>query len=217
MITSWSLFLMSTMLLFSTLMLIQTHISTLINTLILQNILLALYLLTKAILTPDLALLISSSITIFVKVLVLPFLLWKLTRFLQLSGRIEPIVNKPTVLILAIILILFALMLGYKTALAVNSNALASFALGIANAFVATLLITVRRKTISQVIGLLVLENSIFLLAAALSTGFPWLIELGMSFDVLMGFMIFTLFLMRIRQMHGSLQTHHLEHLKERI
>jgi hydrogenase-4 component E len=64
--------------------------------------------------------------------------------------------------------------------------------------------------------GLLVLENSIFILAAAISTGFPWLIELGMSFDILMGLMIFTLFLMRIQQEHGSLEVKLVEKLKER-
>jgi len=79
------------------------------------------------------------------------------------------------------------------------------------------LLVIVRRKAVTQVIGLLVLENSIFILAAALSTGFPWLIELGMSFDVLVGFMIFTLFLMRIQREYGSLQIHNFEKLKERV
>lgn len=217
MMSNWLLFLISVMLLCSTLMIVQTHITTMIKLLIAQNVFLAVYLLTKVIQTPSTALWVSFVITAIVKVVVLPWLLWKLTRFLQLSGRIEPIVNKPTLLILVTLFVLFALMLGHAMINALPRLSIASFSLSIANAFIALLLVIVRRKTVTQIMGLLVLENSIFILAAALATGFPWLIELGMSFDVLMGLMIFTLFLMRIQHEYGSFQIHHVEKLKERV
>src|SRR3990167_9006252 len=204
------------MLLCSTVMLVQAHITNVIQLLIIQNGLLTGYLLMEAILAPSAALFISLLITIIIKVIVLPLLLWKLTRFLQLSGRTEPVLNKPTLLLLTAILILFALILGHQIIGVIPAANLAGFSLGLANAFVAVLLIILRKKTVAQVMGLLVLENSIFILAAALSTGFPWLIELGMSFDILMGFMLFTLFLMRIQQEHGSFQLRHFEKLKER-
>ncbi len=215
--SNWLLFLIGIMLLFSTFMVVQTHITTVIKLLIAQNILLAGYLLTKAIQIPSTTFWIPFAITMIVKVIVLPWLLWKLTRFLQLSGRIEPILNKPTLLMLATILVLFALMLGQTMATALPHLSIAGFSLSLANAFIALLMVIVRRKTVTQIIGLLVLENSVFILAAALSTGFPLLIELGMSFDVLMGVMIFTLFLMRIQREYGSFQVHHVEKLKERL
>lgn len=214
---NWLIFLMSIMLLCSTLMIVQTHITSVIKLLIAQNVLLAGYLLTKAIQMPNAALWISFAITTIVKVIILPWLLWKLTRFLQLSGRVEPVLNKPTLLMLTTLLILFALTLSQDMAVILSHASVAGFSLAIANTFIALLLLIVRRKTVTQIIGLLVLENSIFILAAALSTGFPWLIELGMSFDVLMGLMIFTLFLMRIQREYGSFQIHYLEKLKERL
>jgi len=213
----WLLFLTSVMLLCSILMVVQTHLITVIKLLIAQNVLLAGYLLTKAIQLSDTELWISFSIMAVVKVVVLPWLLWKLTRFLQLSGRIEPILNKPTLLILVTILVLFALILSQDMMTALPRSSVAGFSLALANAFIALLLVIVRRKTVTQIIGLLLLENSVFILAATLSTGFPLLIELGMSFDVLMGVMIFTLFLMRIQHEYGSLQVHHVEKLKERL
>lgn len=215
--SSWLLFLISIMLLSSALMLIQSYITSVIKLLILQNVLLAGYLLTKTIYSPSTALCVSFAITVIIKVVVLPFLLWRLTKFLQLSGRIEPILNKPTLLLLATALIIFSLILGHQTMSIIPNANVAGFSLGLANAFVAVLLVIFRRKTVTQVIGLLVLENSIFILAAALVTGFPWLIELGMSFDVLMGFMIFTLFLMRIQHEHGSFLIQQFEKLKEHI
>jgi len=213
----WLLFLISVMLLCSALIVVQTHIITVIKLLIAQNTLLAGYLLTQAVRLPSVALWVSFGITVMVKMIVLPWLLWKLTRFLQLSGRIEPIVNKPTLLILVTILVLFALILGQTMLSALPHLSVAGFSLSLANAFVALLVVIVRRKTVTQIIGLLMLENSIFILAAALAAGFPWVIELGMSFDVLMGVMIFTLFLMRIQREYGSFQVHHVEKLKERV
>ncbi len=215
--SNWLLFLIGIMVLCSSLMVIQTHITTVIKLLILQNVLLTSYLLTNAIQTSSTTLWLTFTITCVVKVIVLPWLLWHLTRFLQLSSRIEPIVNRPTLLILTIALVLFALILGQNIAIILPHPSIAGFSLALANAFIALLLIIVRRKTVTQIISLLVLENSIFIFAAALSTGFPWLIEVGMSFDILMGVMIFMLFLLRIQREYGSLQVQHVEKLKERL
>lgn len=217
MMNNWLLFLISLMFLCGILMIVQPHITTMIKLLIAQNILLAGYLLTKAIQLPTSELWISFIITTIIKVIVLPWLLWKLKQFLQLSGRIETILNKPTLLVLATILLLFALILGHEMAAFLPHLSIAGFSFALANTFIALLLIIVRRKTVTQIIALLVLENSIFILAAALSTGFPWFIELGMSFDVLMGIMIFALFLIRIQHEYGSFQVHHLEKLKEHL
>ena len=217
MINDWLLFLISIMLLCGVLMVVGTHITSVLKLLVAQNTLLAVYLLTKAIYVPNAALFVSVAITVIVKVIISPLLLWKLARFLHLSGRVEPIVNKPTLLLLTTALVFFALILSRNMLTFLPHTSAAGFSLALANAFVAMLLVIVRRKAVTQVIGLLVLENSIFILAAALSTGFPWLIELGMSFDVLVGFMIFTLFLMRIQREYGSLQIHNFEKLKERV
>ncbi|PJB09765.1 MAG: formate hydrogenlyase, partial [Gammaproteobacteria bacterium CG_4_9_14_3_um_filter_38_9] len=53
--------------------------------------------------------------------------------------------------------------------------------------------------------------------SATLNIGFPWLVELGMGFDILIGFMIFGLFLLRIHTTHGSLHLKNLEKLKEKL
>ena len=99
----------------------------------------------------------------------------------------------------------------------IGQEDIVGFSLSLANSMLALLLITFRKKSISQIIGLLVMENSIFLLSATLNIGFPWLVELGMGFDILIGFMIFALFLLRIRSTHGSFHVKNLERLKERL
>jgi len=213
--TSFLLFLVSTMMMLSFLMLMQIRIINLIKLLIIQNIVLISYLIFKAIIYPKFELYLSLAMTFFIKIVILPWALWKFVNYLKLTQHIEPIMNKPTLQFIGILLVIFSLLLTYQIEPTIEKQALASFSLSLANSLLAILLILFRREAISQIIGLLVMENSIFLLSATLTTGFPWLVELGIGFDILIGFMIFGLFLFRIRTTHGSFHLEHLEKLKE--
>ena len=210
------LLLVGAIIMLSFLMLTQTRIINLVKLLVAQNIILTSYLLDKSIIYPSMELYISLSITFIIKVIILPYLLWKLTNYLHLSYRIEPLLKKSTLLLSAILLVIFAIMLCHQLEPIIGQAPIIGFSLALANSLLAVLLIIFRRKSISQVIGLLVLENSIFLLSTTLTRGLPWLVELGMSFDVLLGFMIFGLFLLRIQSSYGSLNIFYLEKMRER-
>lgn len=211
------LLLVSLVLLCSFLMLLQSRIINLVYLLILQNITITTYLLLKAWLYPSIELSISLLITFIIKVILLPWLLLTFVNTLKLAHHNEALVNRSSLQFVGILLVVFALLLSYKIEALIGQNLFVGFSLSLANSFIAILLIIFRRKAISQVISLLVLENSIFLLSATLTRGFPWLVELGIGFDILIGFMIFVLFLLRIRTTHGSFNTQYLEKLKERV
>jgi hydrogenase-4 component E len=55
-----------------------------------------------------------------------------------------------------------------------------------------------------QVIGLLFMENGLFLSGFALTFGMPLIIELGVLFDMLMGIIILGIFLIQIRKSFAS-------------
>jgi hydrogenase-4 component E len=55
------------------------------------------------------------------------------------------------------------------------------------------------RKALMQVVGLLVLENGIFLAALTTTFGMPLVIEIGVFFDLVMGIVIMGVFAFRIR------------------
>ena len=215
--TSLLLFLISMMVMLSFLMLMQIHVINLIKLLIIQNSVLTGYLVCKAWIYPSVELQLSLLITFIIKVILLPYALWKLSRYLKLKHHAESIINKPTIQFVGILLVIFTLILSHQIERTIGQQNIVGFSLSLANSMLALLLITTRRKAISQIIGLLVMENSIFLLSATLTSGFPWLVELGMGFDILIGFMIFGLFLLRIRETHGSLHLKNLEKLKERV
>lgn len=73
----------------------------------------------------------------------------------------------------------------------------------------------IRRKAISEVIGLLMIENGLFLGALALSHGMPLIVELGAFFDILMALIIIGVFILRINRSFHSMDVDNLRRLKE--
>src|SRR5664280_2728041 len=110
-----------------------------------------------------------------------------------------------------LILLSFFAVQPYVRALRVDENMLAaSIALVLTGAF----LMVSRKKALMQVIGLLVLENGIFLAALITTFGMPLIIEVGISFDLLMGVFLMGLFVFRIRDTFDHLDVSKLRRLR---
>jgi hydrogenase-4 component E len=71
-----------------------------------------------------------------------------------------------------------------------------------------------RRKALSQIIGFLVLENGIALLAALGTYGIPLIVELGVFLDVLMGFLVMQILVYQIKDTFESIDVEQLSHLR---
>ena len=72
-----------------------------------------------------------------------------------------------------------------------------------------------RRKAVSEVVGLLMAENGLFLGAIALSNGMPFIVELGAFFDVLMAVIIVGIFAFRINKSFDSVDDTLLRRMRE--
>jgi hydrogenase-4 component E len=88
--------------------------------------------------------------------------------------------------------------------------------LGAAVALVLTgcFLMVSRKRALTQVVGLLVLENGIFLAALTATSGMPLVIEIGIFFDLLMGVFLMGLFVFRIRDTFDHLDVSKLRRLR---
>jgi hydrogenase-4 component E len=71
-----------------------------------------------------------------------------------------------------------------------------------------------RRKALTQVLGLLSLENGMFLAAISLTYGMPLIVELGIFFDVLVAAMILAILVYRIREEFDSMDVSRLSRLR---
>jgi hydrogenase-4 component E len=71
-----------------------------------------------------------------------------------------------------------------------------------------------RRRVLTQILGFLMLENSIFLLALLATYGVPFIVEMGVFLDVLVAVLIMVVFVYHIKENFDSLDVDHLETLK---
>lgn len=71
-----------------------------------------------------------------------------------------------------------------------------------------------RRSAFNQIIGIIVMENGLFLCALAVTGGMPLIIELGIFFDLLVGAMVMGIMTYQIRGTFDTLDTKNLSRLK---
>jgi hydrogenase-4 component E len=81
--------------------------------------------------------------------------------------------------------------------------------------FIGLFVLVNRRTVLSQVVGLLIIENGLFLFAMALTHGVSLLIEIGIFVDILVGILISSILLFRISRTFDSLDVGKLENLRD--
>jgi len=157
----------------------------------------------------------SAALSVALKVLLLPWILHRLIRRLNVRWDTEPLINIPTTMLVGIVLVVFAF--GLAQPISQMSTTIARSTLGIALAVVmlSFLMMITRRKAISQIVGFLAMENGLFFAATSATYGMPMVVELGVALDVLIGMVILGVFFFQIREQFDSLDLQHLEQLRE--
>lgn len=205
----------SVILLLAFAMLAQRRVLQLVNLFALQGFTLFLSTMVVAVTTGQTHLFYSAGLTLLLKALLLPWILHRLVRRLQVKGEVESLINIPTTMLVGVALVMVA----FNVALPISqlSSTIARGTLGIALAVVmlAFLMMITRRKAITQVVGFLSMENGLFLAATSATYGMPMVVELGIALDVLVGVIILGVFFFQIRDQFDSLDIHHMERLKD--
>jgi len=204
------------LLLLSFAMLTQRRILSLINLYAAQGLVLVFSTLVVAYSTQQGHLYYSALLTLVLKVLLLPWIMHRLIRALNVRWDVETLINIPATMLIGIALVVFAFNLA--TPISQFAGTITKSTLGIATACIllAFLMMITRRKAVSQVVGFLAMENGLFFAATSATYGMPMVVELGIALDVLVGMLVFGVFFFHIRETFESLDIHHLEKLKER-
>jgi hydrogenase-4 component E len=84
----------------------------------------------------------------------------------------------------------------------------------VAVTLVGLFLMVTRRQALMQVVGLVLLENAIFLAAVSLTYGMPLVVEIGVLLDLMAGIVVLGLFVQRLEDVLGDEDTSHLTGLK---
>ena len=195
-------------------MAIAKRLSALIRTFRLQSLFLFLYTLTMAIAQKHIELFIICASILILKVGIIPYLLKRVVRRINVDENLELVVNPQLSLIVAMLLTYLSYIFTHRIMGFGDSIGSAAFTVSIAMICIGFFIMVSRMKALSQVLGLLTMENGIFLAAAAITGGMPFFIEVAVSFDVFVFVIIVKVFVYRVNRLFTHIDTSKMNSLK---
>lgn len=163
--------------------------------------------------TPHLYL--SALLTFGLKALLIPWMLHRLVRQLNLRRHNEALKRPALVIMASVALVVFSYWLVLplvEQELTFTRNIVA---VSLAAVLIGLLMMIVRPQALLQVLGFMAIENGLFLSAVATTGGMPLVVELGIAFDVLVAMVLFGVFFLQIRESIESLDVDRLNRLTE--
>lgn len=146
------------------------------------------------------------------KVVILPRYLQRMEKQFGGERESQPYLNIATSLILAGLLVLLAYAITRPLVLVSTLPTRGGLPLAMGLIFVGLFVVVTRKKALTQIVGFLVMENGIALLAVLGTFGIPLIVELGVFLDVLMGFLVMQVFVYHI---HGTFESIDVDQLNE--
>ena len=120
------------------------------------------------------------------KGVVVPTLITRVVRHDAASRETQPLVNVPASLVAAGVLIFLAFAASRSVTAVASSATGRLIPYGMAAMLVGFFALATRRKAVSQIVGILLVDNGIALVAFLATAGVPLIVELGASLDVLL-------------------------------
>jgi hydrogenase-4 component E len=131
---------------------------------------------------------VIAALTALFRGLVLPYLLMRIVKTLNVRREIHAVLQPSSSLVVGALLVMFAFVvanhMNFQPSPAGDVVVLA-LTIMLSMKLLGFLMLAVRDEAISQILGLLVLENGIFLGSQILVPGMPMLIEIVILFDLL--------------------------------
>ena len=165
--------------------------------------LLALLIFFVAVKNPEHHLYLASTLTFASKGVLLPFFLKSIVSQMKQTHVVESYLSTSLSLIISgIIIAIVYVSLGKG----IFVTGFSSFVLKISIAviLIGLFIMITRKSAITQILGLLFMENGVFLAGFSLTFGMPTIVELGVVFDLLMIVIIMGVFMVQIKQKFSS-------------
>lgn len=160
---------------------------------------------------------IAAGLTLVIKSIIIPKVLTYVTRKLEIEFKLEtnPYVSIRASVIISALLVALSYFLIQQIPFKSDQIVNAYLPVSMAQFFIGLFVLVNRRTVLSQVVGLLIIENGLFLFAMALTHGVSLLIEVGIFVDILVGILISSILLFRISRTFDSLDVGKLENLRD--
>lgn len=157
---------------------------------------------------------LAAALVLATKAVAIPALLARQVRRGRSSAATEPLLGVPGGMLVCGALVVVAFSQTRELFGAGVSILASCLPVSMASTLVGLFVMVSRREALMQVIGLVLVENAIFLAAVSLTYGMPLVVEMGVLLDLLVGVALFGMFVGRIEESQGDSDTTRLTSLK---
>jgi hydrogenase-4 component E len=187
------------MLVLSFLLLYQDRITATLNVFALQAIVLSLAVAWQAYIQDAPHLILTATLALVVKGFIIPTALHRIVRRLGIHRDIEQVIGGGPTMLIGLGLVALSIMLVIPAGQGVSAIAREDLAFALAVILLGLLMMITRGNAVTQIVGFMSLENGL-VLAASGAKGMPLVVEISVAFSILIAFIVFGVFVFRIRE-----------------
>jgi len=205
--------LLTVLLLFTAMVLSRvSNLRTAVKILLFQSIMVTAACLQAGWNTGEAHMYIAAVLTVLIKAGLIPFALFRVVKILRRERESNPILGPNVSFVASAILIVLAYwLIDRQLPGVVSRDALAA---SVSLVLIGLLLIMTRRQAVMQIIGLITMENGLYLLGLSVTMGLPLVIELGIFLDVLVAVVVLVILTYRLKLSFMTTDTSVLKKLK---
>jgi hydrogenase-4 component E len=152
----------------------------------------------------------TAAIAFVFKAVVIPTSLRRIMMRLKIHREVENVVGIGATMLAGIGLTALSITVMLPVTGSVDAFVREDLAFALSVVLLGLLMMITRRNAVSQVIGFMSLENGL-VLAATGARGMPLVVEISVAFSVLIAFIVFGIFLFRIRERFDTVDVHALD------
>jgi hydrogenase-4 component E len=195
-------------------MIAAKRMSALIGNFRLQSLFLCVLAVLEAAKGQYIELYIVAGLILVLKVWGIPYFITRIMKTMKVGENIGFIINPQLSLIIGLLLAYLSWLFAGQVFADLEMMGRLFTAISFATILIGMFILITRLKALAQVLGLLVMENGIFLLATAVAGGMPFLVEMAIFFDVFVSVVIFGLFVYRINELFTGIDVDQLNRLR---
>ena len=188
-----------TMLVLSFLLLYQDRLTAVLNVFALQAIALALSVAWQSIAQHAPHLVVTALVALVAKGFIIPAALHRIVRKLEIHREIEQVLGGGPTMLTGLALVALSILLVQPVGEGAGTIVREDLAFALAVVLLGLLMMITRRNAVTQIVGFMSLENGL-VLAATGAKGMPLVVEFSVAFSILIAFIVFGVFVFRIRE-----------------
>lgn len=161
--------------------------------------------------------LIAAVLTIAIKAIAIPVVLTRVIERIHVQKEIRFSISITASLLLCGGIVILADSVAQSILRSPHAEASAVsrvLSVSIAMMLIGLFIMMTRRKALTQIVGLLTMENGVFLSGLSITYGMPLIVEMGIFFDILVAVLILGVFVFRINKTFESISIDSLRSLR---